>query len=105
MSSLDAYRAIGRFLETSRQPVVMDPGEDPIPVGADNFSLKRRGETVTLGVWSEMRNLSAARARDPLRTGLRHRDRHAARERHQRRSELATVVAGCKPHAYGDHTH
>ncbi len=46
-----------RFLETARKPAVLDPGDDPIPIGADNFKLERRGEAATLEVWSETRNL------------------------------------------------
>src|SRR5690349_9992049 len=57
MPAHDAYQAIGRFLEASRQPVVMVPGEDPIRIGADNFVLACRGETVTLQVWNETRNV------------------------------------------------
>ncbi len=56
-TALDAYLAIGRFLETSRCPAVLDPGDDPIPIGPDNFKLERRGDAVTLEVWSETRNL------------------------------------------------
>ncbi len=52
-----AYEATVRFLEAARKPAVMDPGDDPIPIGADNFKLERRGETATLEVWSETRNL------------------------------------------------
>lgn len=54
---VEAYLAIGRFLEASRRPAVLDPGDDPIPIGPDNFKLERRGEMVTLEVWSETRNL------------------------------------------------
>jgi hypothetical protein len=36
---------------------VLDPGDDPIPIGPDNFKLERRGQAVTLEVWSETRNL------------------------------------------------
>jgi hypothetical protein len=52
-----AYEATVRFLETARKPAVLDPGDDPIPIGADNFKLERRGETATLEIWSETRNL------------------------------------------------
>ncbi|HEY1758295.1 MAG TPA: hypothetical protein VGG72_23185 [Bryobacteraceae bacterium] len=54
---MTAYEATVRFLEGARQPAVLDPGDDPIPIGADNFKLERRGETATLEVWSETRNL------------------------------------------------
>ena len=46
-----------RFLETARKPAVLDPGDDPIAIGADNFKLERRGEAATLEIWSETRNL------------------------------------------------
>ncbi len=36
---------------------MLDPGDDPIPIGADNFRLERRGDRVTLEVWSETSNL------------------------------------------------
>src|SRR5579884_1033200 len=52
-----AYTAIVRFLETSRVPAVLDPGDDPILIGSDNFKLERHGELVTLEVWNETRNL------------------------------------------------
>ncbi len=52
-----AYQATVRFLETARKPAVLDPGDDPIPIGADNFKLERRGEAATLEIWSETRNL------------------------------------------------
>jgi hypothetical protein len=55
--AVDAYAAIQRFLESSRRPAVLDPGDDPIPIGPDNFKLERRGQAVTLEVWSETRNL------------------------------------------------
>jgi hypothetical protein len=46
-----------KFLETARKPAVLDPGDDPIVIGPDNFKLERRGETATLEVWCETRNL------------------------------------------------
>ena len=52
------YDAIARFRESSRLPAVLDPGDDPIPISADNFRLERRGESVTLEIWSETRNLA-----------------------------------------------
>jgi hypothetical protein len=52
-----AYEATVRFLETAGKPAVLDPGDDPIAIGTDNFKLERRGETATLEVWSETRNL------------------------------------------------
>src|ERR1700722_10944847 len=56
-ASVAAYEATMRFLEAARKPAVLDPGDDPIAIGADNFKLERRGESATLEVWSETRNL------------------------------------------------
>lgn len=53
----EALLAIERFLKASQQPVLIDPGEDPIPVTADTFALSSRGTVVTLESWTESRNL------------------------------------------------
>src|SRR5579863_10129771 len=53
----EAYLAIERFLKASRRPVVMEPGEDPLPLLAGSFQLGCQGQIVTLEVWSETRNL------------------------------------------------
>src|ERR1700686_3186811 len=53
----EAFLAIDQFLKTSGQPAVMEPGEDAIRVGADNFQLELSGARVTLEVWSETQNL------------------------------------------------
>jgi len=57
VTSPNAYELIGLFLESSGRPAILDPGEDPIPIGPDNFKLERRGGILTLEVWSETRNL------------------------------------------------
>ncbi|HEX5431640.1 MAG TPA: hypothetical protein VFW83_06725 [Bryobacteraceae bacterium] len=57
MPKTELYTAIERFLESCRQPVAMDPGEDPIPIGPDNFRLESCGSMVAIEVWSETRNL------------------------------------------------
>jgi hypothetical protein len=53
----EALLAIEQFLKISGQPAAMEPGEDAIPVGADNFRLELSGEKLTLEVWSETQNL------------------------------------------------
>jgi hypothetical protein len=53
----ERYVVIERFLETSRQPVLMEPGEDPLPLSPGNFHLNWNGQAVTLEAWGEMRNL------------------------------------------------
>ena len=48
---------IGRFLATARTPVAMDPGEDPIALIPDRFSLETRGSTLTFSCWTDTVNL------------------------------------------------
>jgi len=53
----EAYLAVERFLKASRQPVLMEPGEDPLPISPNTFALHQRGNAITLECWSETRNL------------------------------------------------
>jgi hypothetical protein len=58
----DAHRAIQQFLNKSRQPVILEPGCDPIALAEGNFQLTCRGdavtgEAVTLEAWNESHNL------------------------------------------------
>jgi hypothetical protein len=53
----DPRQAIEQFLKASRIPVLMEAGDDPLPIRADSFLLKERGGTVTIECWSETRNL------------------------------------------------
>jgi hypothetical protein len=46
------------FLRTAKQPVLLEPGEEPIPIGPDNFVLSARGPALNLECWSETRNLT-----------------------------------------------
>jgi hypothetical protein len=48
--------AIARFLETARQPVLIEPGEDPLEIRADRFLLGTRGGC-TIECWNDTRNL------------------------------------------------
>ena len=50
--------AIKQFLESAAQPVLIEPGEDPLPIRADKFVLgTRNGCACTLECWDETRNL------------------------------------------------
>lgn len=62
---MDVDAAIGDFLRKSRQPVLMEPGEDPLPITPETFAL-RPGVMVTVECWSETRNL-VRRVRGVLR--------------------------------------
>ena len=57
MTQSAAQQAIERFLQTSRQPVLLEPGGDPIALEPENFALTARGEAVTIEAWDEKRNL------------------------------------------------
>jgi hypothetical protein len=52
-----AHAAIERFLASARQPVLLEPGDDPIPVTSTNFSLAARGNIVTIECWNDTKNL------------------------------------------------
>lgn len=54
---LAAHAAIERFLQGSRQPVLLEPGDDPLAVTPTTFSLTARGGIVTIECWSDTRNL------------------------------------------------
>jgi hypothetical protein len=51
--------AIERFLETARNPALLEPGEDPLEIHADRFVLGTRGGgcVCTLECWDDTRNL------------------------------------------------
>jgi hypothetical protein len=54
---LSAHAAIERFLVSARQPVLLEPGDDPLPVTSTNFSLTARGNVVTIECWNDTKNL------------------------------------------------
>src|SRR3982074_1688742 len=49
--------AIQDFLKTAQSPVLLEPGEDPLPITPETFALSPRGVTVTLECWTQTRNL------------------------------------------------
>ena len=49
--------AIERFLAKSRQPVLIEPGDDPLPVARESFALTIRGGRVVIECWDQTRNL------------------------------------------------
>jgi hypothetical protein len=61
--SLEISERIAEFARTARQPVIFEPGNDPIPVNADNLQLTCRGEILTLEAWTDNQNL-VRRVRD-----------------------------------------
>ena len=53
----DAQAAIERFLQSSRQPALLEPGEPLLPLQSDNFSLTVRSSRLTLQAWDSSRNI------------------------------------------------
>ena len=53
----DAQAAIERFLQSSRRPALLEPGEPLLPLVSDNFSLTVRSSRLTLQAWDDTRNL------------------------------------------------
>jgi hypothetical protein len=54
---LAAHAAIERFVQSSRQPVLFEAGDDPLTVSPASFSLTTRGLVVTIECWSDTKNL------------------------------------------------
>jgi len=54
---LAAHAAIERFVQSARQPVLFEPGDDPRPITPATFSLTARGSIVTIECWNESKNL------------------------------------------------
>ena len=50
--------AIAAFLKNSKQPALLEPGEELLPLTEDNFALDLRGERLTLQAWDRTRNLT-----------------------------------------------
>lgn len=53
----DARAAIERFLETARQPALLEPGEDLLPLVAGSYVLEARASRLLFQAWDETRNL------------------------------------------------
>ncbi|MEO7650001.1 MAG: hypothetical protein ABIZ80_06005, partial [Bryobacteraceae bacterium] len=49
--------AIERFLKASRQPFLLEPGEEPIPLVQGQYTLKTRGSRLLLEAWDDNRNV------------------------------------------------
>jgi hypothetical protein len=49
---------IAAFLEKSREPALLEPGEELLPLGDSNFALDLRGHRLTLQAWDRTRNLT-----------------------------------------------
>jgi hypothetical protein len=54
----DLRAAIEAFLGAARQPALLEPGEELLPLAADNFALDLRSGRLTLQAWDRTRNLT-----------------------------------------------
>jgi hypothetical protein len=54
----EARAAIEAFLSSARQPALLEPGEELLPIGDGNFALELRGARLTLQAWDRTRNLT-----------------------------------------------
>ena len=50
--------AIAAFLKNAKQPALLEPGEELLPLTEDNFALDLRGGRLTLQAWDRTRNLT-----------------------------------------------
>jgi hypothetical protein len=50
--------AIAAFLKNAKQPALLEPGEELLPLTEDNFALDVRGGRLTLQAWDRTRNLT-----------------------------------------------
>jgi hypothetical protein len=58
-ASLEEIRAaIDSFLGSARQPALLEPGEELLPLAADNFAVDLRSGRLTLQAWDRTRNLT-----------------------------------------------
>lgn len=53
----ESIAAVKRFLAAARQPVALEPGEDPIALLEDHFRIELRGGWATLECWNATRHL------------------------------------------------
>src|ERR1051326_2744684 len=57
-SAGDIRANIEEFLRNCRQPALLEPGEELLPLNGDNFELQIRGSVLTLQAWDQKRNFT-----------------------------------------------
>src|SRR5947209_1393510 len=58
MTPEETRAAIEAFLAQCRQPALMEPGEELLPLTGGNFALEIRGSRLTLEAWDRTRNFA-----------------------------------------------
>ena len=56
MAPEDSRALIEAFLRKSRQPALLEPGEDLLPIAGENFTLEVRGVRLTFQAWDRTRH-------------------------------------------------
>ena len=54
---METRTEIEAFLKHSRQPALLEPGEELLPLTGENLELDVRGDRLTLQAWDRTRNL------------------------------------------------
>src|SRR5262245_3409111 len=49
---------IEAFLRSCREPALLEPGEELLPLITDSYELRLRGERLTIQAWDRTRNLT-----------------------------------------------
>ena len=57
-SAEEAREVIEAFLKNCRQPALLEPGEELLPLTPDSFNLEMRGSRLTLQAWDRTRNIT-----------------------------------------------
>jgi hypothetical protein len=53
----EAYLALERFLESSKRPILIEPGEDPFTLSRETLAITQRDAFLLLECWDEKRSL------------------------------------------------
>src|SRR5258708_38703919 len=53
----DVAETVGRFLAASADPVLLEPGEEPLAISAENFLVTPRNGGLQLQAWDQRRNI------------------------------------------------
>jgi hypothetical protein len=71
-SVVEIHAVIEAFLKNCREPALLEPGEELLPINSDNFLLELRGSRLTLQAWDRNRNLTrrVTAAKDPTTARL-----------------------------------
>jgi hypothetical protein len=55
-NAIELRSAIEEFLKNCREPALLEPGEEMMPLAGDNYALEIRGSRLTLQAWDRTRN-------------------------------------------------